>query len=238
MPRILIVDDDAGIRDVISEFLSSHEFEVATAEDGIAMDDQLENNGPFDLIVLDQMLPGEHGLSIARRIAGPGQPGIIILSAIGDESDRIVGLEIGADDYLTKPCNPRELLARIRAVLRRRTEPAEQSKKMAAHFAGWKLDLVARELVSPKGVLIALSDSEFTLLRAFITHPQEALSREQLTELSRGRDTARDGDGAERVIDVQVSRLRRKLESGDAEAELIRTIRNEGYMFMPDVERS
>lgn len=239
MPRILIVDDDAGIRQVISEFLATYGFDVHAAGDGVEMDRALAKDGPFDLIVLDQMLPGEQGLSIARRIAGPGQPGIIILSAIGSESDRIVGLEVGADDYLPKPCNPRELLARIRAVLRRRTGAPAQGKAVVASFAGWKLDLVTRKLSSPEDIVITLSEGEFSLLRAFIEHPQQALSRERLVEMTRAADTPPAGDtgaGAERLIDVQVSRLRRKLDAGEAGSELIQTVRNAGYMFARPVE--
>ncbi len=236
MTHILIVDDDPGIRQVISEFLVAQGFSVETAEDGIAMDRALASTPvPFDLVVLDQMMPGEDGLSIARRIASPEAPAIIILSAMGEATDRIVGLEVGADDYLAKPCNPRELLARIRAVLRRRQEPhrAEPSG-LVAEFAGWSLDLVRRELRSPDAVLINLSDGEFGLLRVFVDHPKSVLSREQLLDLARGRDS----ESYDRAIDVQISRLRRKLESTSQQHdELIRTIRNEGYQFTPTVVR-
>jgi two-component system OmpR family response regulator len=235
--RILMVDDDPGIRDVVSEFLGQHGYQVETAGDGRAMEQALAR-GPVDLIVLDVMMPGEDGLSICRRLtAQPGGPAIIMLSAMGEDTDRIVGLELGADDYLPKPCNPRELLARIRAVLRRRAEPQpslEDGLSATCHFAGWKLDLVRRELRSPEGVVVNLSSGEFSLLRAFVERPQRILTRDQLLDMARGRDS----DAYDRAIDVQISRLRRKLDDGSNGGELIRTIRSEGYMFVPKVTRS
>nr|WP_255696880.1 response regulator [Sandaracinobacteroides sayramensis] len=233
----MLVDDDPGIRDLVSDFLGRHGYDVTTAEDGAAMDRAIAAAPqPFDLIVLDLMMPGEHGLEIARRLAGPGGPAIIMLSAMGEDSDRIVGLEVGADDYLPKPCNPRELLARIRAVLRRRTEPAaaEPQGGLLAEFDGWKLDLVRRELSSPENVLISLSDGEFSLLRVFVERPQQPLAREDLLDLARGKGS----ESYDRSIDVQISRLRRKLDSAtNSHDELIRTVRNEGYMFTPKVVR-
>ncbi|MDB5469596.1 MAG: DNA-binding response regulator [Caulobacter sp.] len=235
--RILMVDDDPGIRDVVSEFLGQHGYQVETAGDGRAMEQALAR-GPVDLIVLDVMMPGEDGLSICRRLtAQPGGPAIIMLSAMGEDTDRIVGLELGADDYLPKPCNPRELLARIRAVLRRRAEPQpslEDGLSATCHFAGWKLDLVRRELRSPEGVVVNLSSGEFSLLRAFVERPQRILTRDQLLDMARGRDS----DAYDRAIDVQISRLRKKLDDGSGGGELIRTIRSEGYMFVPKVTRS
>ncbi len=234
--RILMVDDDPGIRDVVSEFLGQHGYQVETAGDARAME-QVLAKGPVDLIVLDVMMPGEDGLSICRRLtAQPGGPAIIMLSAMGEDTDRIVGLELGADDYLPKPCNPRELLARIRAVLRRRAEPQPVPDGMSAtcHFAGWKLDLVRRELRSPDGVVVNLSSGEFSLLRAFAERPQRILTRDQLLDMARGRDS----DAYDRAIDVQISRLRKKLDDGSGGGELIRTIRSEGYMFVPKVTRS
>ncbi len=235
MPNILLVDDDPGIRDVVSDFLVRHGYDVTTAEDGHAMDRAIaRTERPFDLMVLDLMMPGEHGLEIARRLAGPGGPAIIMLSAMGEDSDRIVGLEVGADDYLAKPCNPRELLARIRAVLRRRQEPVPDSGGVVAEFADWQLDLVRRELTSPDGVLITLSDGEFSLLRVFVERPQQVLTRDQLLDLARGREN----DTYDRAIDVQISRLRRKLDGATrTHEELIRTVRNEGYLFTPKVTR-
>ncbi len=234
--RILMVDDDPGIRDVVSEFLGQHGYQVETAGDGRGMEQALAR-GPVDLIVLDVMMPGEDGLSICRRLtAQPGGPAIIMLSAMGEDTDRIVGLELGADDYLPKPCNPRELLARIRAVLRRRAEPQQAEDGMSAtcHFAGWKLDLVRRELRSPEAVVVNLSSGEFSLLRAFVERPQRILTRDQLLDMARGRDS----DAYDRAIDVQISRLRKKLDDGSGGGELIRTIRSEGYMFVPKVTRS
>lgn len=232
--RILMVDDDPGIRDVVSDFLGKHGYQVETAADSREMEQALER-GPVDLIVLDIMLPGEDGLAICRRLAVGEAPPIIMLSAMGEDTDRIVGLELGADDYLSKPCNPRELLARIRAVLRR-AELRGQTGAVAAgcEFAGWRLDLVRRELRSPQGVVVNLSSGEFSLLRAFVERPQRVLTRDQLLEFARGPDS----EAFDRAIDVQISRLRRKLDDGGGSQDLIRTIRNEGYMFSAKVKRS
>ena len=233
--RILVVDDDPDIRGLVCEFLGRHGFLVEAAEDGPAMERALARE-PADLVVLDLMLPGEDGLSLTRRLAaGPGTP-VIILSAMGEDTDRIVGLEIGADDYLAKPCNPRELLARVRAVLRRNREVRDrqtvQPVGAAVEFAGWRLDLLRRELRSPQGVLVELSGGEIMLLRAFVERPQRVLTRDQLLDHARGPDA----DAFDRAVDVQVSRLRRKLAAGAA-GEIIRTVRNEGYLFLPDVAR-
>jgi len=231
--RILMVDDDPGIRDVVSDFLGKHGYDVETAADGREMDAVLER-GPVDLIVLDVMLPGEDGLAICRRLAtAEDGPPIIMLSAMGEDTDRIVGLEVGADDYVSKPCNPRELLARVRAVLRRTEQRAAETPTTAGcEFSGWKLDLVKRELRSPQGVVVHLSSGEFGLLRAFVEHPQRVLTRDQLLELARGPAS----EAFDRAIDVQISRLRRKLDDGGGQ-DLIRTVRNEGYMFTPKVKR-
>jgi two-component system OmpR family response regulator len=233
--RILMVDDDPGIRDVVSDFLGKHGYRVSTAADAREMEQVLER-GPVDLIVLDIMLPGEDGLAVCRRIASAETgPPIIMLSAMGEDTDRIVGLELGADDYLAKPCNPRELLARIRAVLRRADARNSGSGVGAScEFAGWALDLVRRELRSPQGVVVNLSSGEFSLLRVFVERPQRVLTRDQLLELARGPDS----DAFDRAIDVQISRLRRKLDDGGGGQDLIRTIRNEGYMFTPKVRRA
>nr|WP_245620119.1 response regulator [Phenylobacterium immobile] len=229
--RILMVDDDPGIRDVVSDFLGRHGYAVETAADAREMDQALAR-GRVDLIVLDVMLPGEDGLAICRRLAGGPTP-IIMLSAMGEDTDRIVGLEMGADDYLPKPCNPRELLARVRAVLRRGEQKTPAPTSEAGYeFAGWRLDLVRRELRSPSGVVVNLSSGEFSLIRAFVERPQRVLTRDQLLEFARGRDT----EAFDRAIDVQISRLRRKLDDGGQ--TLIRTIRNEGYMFTAKVKRT
>jgi two-component system OmpR family response regulator len=241
--RILVVDDDAEIRALLSEFLERHGFVVVTATDGADMDRQLAQ-ADFDVAVLDVMMPGEDGLTILRRLTARGGPPVIMLSAIGSDIDRIVGLEMGAEDYLSKPCNPRELLARIRTVLRRtrRSAPAETASAPGKRlsFAGWQVDMDARLLTDPDNVLVTLTDGEFRLLRAFVERPRRVLSRDQLLDYSGGAES----ESYDRAIDVQVSRLRRKLERGHkAESQhgpddLIRTIRNEGYMFTPDVRPS
>jgi two-component system OmpR family response regulator len=176
-----------------------------------------------DLIVLDLMMPGEDGLSACKRLSGAGRPPIIMLSALGDDADRIVGLEIGADDYLAKPCNPRELVARARAVLRRARDPVDAPSAETVRFAGFRLDVPRRELHDPDGVVMPLSAGEFRLLRAFVERPQRELSREQLLDYAFDND----GDVFDRAVDVQVSRLRRKLERPGG-IEIIRTDRGEG----------
>lgn len=234
MTRILLVDDDPGIRCVIAEYLGKQGYDVETAEDAGAMERSIAGAAqPFDLMVLDVMMPGETGLSIARRMTAPEAPAIIMLSAMGADADRIAGLDSGADDYLAKPCNPRELLARIRAVLRRRQEPqSPEAAGVLAEFAGWRLDLVRRTLRSPDAVLITLSDGEFGLLRAFVERPQCVLTRDELLTGSHGRDS----ETYDRAIDVQISRLRRKLDGASSGRDaLIRTVRNGGYMFAPKV---
>jgi two-component system OmpR family response regulator len=229
--RILMVDDDSGIRDVVSDFLGKHGYQVQTAADAREMDEIIAR-GAVDLVVLDVMMPGEDGLSVCRRLAVDGPP-VIMLSAMGEDTDRIVGLELGADDYLSKPCNPRELLARVRAILRRSEQRGSGARVGAScEFEGWRLDLVRRELRSPAGVVVNLSSGEFSLLRAFIERPQRVLTRDQLLDFARGPDS----DAFDRAVDVQISRLRRKLEDGGQ--DLIRTVRNEGYMFAAKVRRT
>ena len=232
--RLLIVDDDAGIRELTAQFLSAHGYLVDTAEDGVAMRRALTREN-YALVVLDVMMPGEDGLSILRSLDRATSPAVIILSVIGEEVDRIVGLEMGADDYVAKPANPRELLARIRSVLRRnQSAPAPKpGERSYLRFAGWKLDPMGRQLHDPDDVVINLSDGEFRLLVALVEHPRRVLTRDQLLDLSRGANT----EFFDRAIDVQVSRLRRKLSRDEGE-ELIRTVRNEGYMFTADVERT
>jgi two-component system OmpR family response regulator len=242
-PHLLIVDDDREIRELLSRFLRKHGFRVSVAVDGRDMRRALEDRA-IDLVVLDLMLPGEDGLALCRRLRAESSLPVIMLTAMGEEMDRIVGLEMGADDYLAKPFNPRELLARIRAVLRRsgtgngggggraaagKGEPAEAR----VCFAGWRFDLDKRELVSPDGLLVPLSGGEFALLATFVQHPQRVLSREQLLDFARGRDA----QPFDRAIDVQVSRLRRKIESDPREPALIKTVRGVGYLFAARVER-
>ena len=224
--KILVVDDDVRIRDLLRRYLMQEGFEVMLAEDGKALNRVLQRDA-VDLIVLDLMMPGEDGLSAARRLATRGWPPVIMLSALGDDADRIVGLEVGADDYLSKPCNPRELVARARAVLRRaKDSDSRRGASEAARFAGFRFDFARRELVDPDGVLVSLSTGEFRLLRAFIERPQRVLSRDQLLDLA----FSNDSDVFDRAVDVQVSRLRKKLERPET-GELIRTVRGEGYLF-------
>ncbi len=224
-PRVLIVDDDPDIRNGLAEVFVRAGFTAATAGDVPAMERALDKDGA-DLIVLDLMMPGEDGLSACRRLSGSGRPPIIMLSALGDDADRIVGLEIGADDYLAKPCNPRELVARARAVLRRAKEKGDAPGGDAVRVAGFRRDIARRELIDPDGIVIPLSAGEFRLLRAFVEHARRVLSREQLLDYA----FSSDGDVFDRAVDVQVSRLRRKLERPGA-PEVIRTVRGEGYMF-------
>jgi two-component system OmpR family response regulator len=228
--RILMVDDDPGICEAVSEFLAQHGYAVATARDSAEMERVLAQ-GSIDLVVLDIMLPGEDGLTICRRLARPDGPAIIMLSAMGEETDRIVGLELGADDYLSKPCNPRELLARVRAVLRRKRETRASPPGARCEFAGWRLDLVRRELRTPQGVVVNLSSGEFSLLKVLVEQPQRVLTRDRLLDLARGPDT----ESYDRSVDVQISRLRKKLDDGSGGQELIRTVRNEGYVFTAQV---
>ncbi|MBU3078516.1 response regulator [Sphingomonas quercus] len=227
-PRLLVVDDDADLRDLIAGFLIDQGLQVETAADAAEMDAALARQ-PVDLIVLDLMMPGEDGLSIVRRLRGPRRPGVIMLSAMGEDLDRIIGLEVGADDYLPKPCNPRELLARIRAVLRRRSESETQvTGGPRRRFGNWTLDLISRTLTRPGQPDAQLTDAEFRVLTVFLDRPQRVLSRDQLLDAAKGQDA----DIFDRAIDVTVSRLRRKLGPGDP----IRTIRNEGYMFAERAE--
>jgi two-component system OmpR family response regulator len=228
-PRILVVDDDPGIREVLTDYLVQHGYDAEGAASAAEMDRAMAARAP-DLIVLDLMMPGEDGLSVCRRLAGSAPP-VIMLSAMGEDADRIIGLELGADDYLAKPCNPRELLARVRAVLRRpRGAAAETGPGLS--FAGWRLDMVRRELTRPDGGTVGLSAGEFALLRAFAEAPRRILSRDQLLERARSADA----DVFDRAIDVSISRLRKKLDDGSG-LELIHTLRGEGYMFDARVER-
>ena len=211
--------------------------EVLSVADGEGADAVLARQS-VDVVILDVMLPGEDGLSICRRLTGSGEarPAIIMLSAAGEDTDRIVGLELGADDYLPKPANPRELLARIRALMRRSAatpEPAA-SAYVGYEFSGWTLSIWARELQTPDGVVVPLTGSEFALLRTFVEHPREVLDRDRVLSLVRGRSSF----AFDRAVDLQLSRLRRKLTSAHGEAgNLFRTVRNEGYIFVSAVRR-
>ncbi|ESQ86152.1 transcriptional regulator [Asticcacaulis sp. AC466] len=227
-PRILVVDDDADLRELISNFLGQNGFDVHTAAQGRDMEKILAR-GDIALVVLDYMMPGEDGLSICKRLNEQSGPPVIMLSARGEEIDRIVGLELGADDYMAKPFHPRELLARIRAVMRRREARTNSGEKSpVSHFFGWQLDNIKRTLLRPDGVQVALSNAEFELLRVFLDRPGRALSRDQILDYLHGPNT----DSFDRAIDVQISRLRRKL-ADDTNEDIIRTIRGIGYMFKP-----
>lgn len=231
--HVLVVDDDEEIRLLLARFLHNHGFIVTAARNGFEMREALDSK-TIDLVILDLMLPGEDGLALCRKLRESSQIPVIMLTAMGDETDRIIGLEMGADDYLPKPFNPRELLARAKAVLRRTSATAlEGSKGSAVKFAGWRLDLVRRELISPDGAVTELTGGEYDLLVAFVEHPQRVLNRDQLLDLARGR-TASSFD---RSIDVQVSRLRRKLEGDPHRQTVIKTVRGAGYLFVPKVER-
>jgi two-component system OmpR family response regulator len=243
--RILIVDDDAGIRRLMSSFLDKHGYQTETAANPIEMREKLAVDS-YDLIVLDVMMPREDGLTALRGLQRDGGPPVIMLSAVGTDVDRIVGLEMGAEDYLAKPCNPRELLARIRTVLRRSAPAAARAPAAPAGpaasdaeretrtFSGWRIDLDMHMLFDPADDMVALTDGEFRLLRAFVEHPRRVLTRDQLLDFARGEDS----DHYDRAIDVQVSRLRRKLSQGRGGAELIRTVRNEGYLFTAAVNKN
>jgi two-component system OmpR family response regulator len=242
MTRILIVDDDPGLRGLISTFLDRHGYRTDTAANPPEMRAKLAAER-YDLIVLDVMMPQEDGLTALKGLVAAGQPPVIMLSAVGGDVDRIVGLEMGAEDYMEKPCNPRELLARIRAVLRRSrgaapaAEPTQPTTTAPLEswigFAGWRMQPDSRMVSAPPGQDVALSDAEFRLLRALVDHPRRVLTRDQLLDFAHGESV----DHFDRAIDVQISRLRRKLAAADDSAELIRTVRNEGYMFVPAVTR-
>lgn len=232
--NILVVDDDPALRGLVRDFLAGHGYQVREADGGASMRAILDTE-PVDIVVLDVMMPGEDGLTIARSLSGRRDLGIVMVSALGSETDRIIGLEVGADDYLPKPFSPRELLARIRAVLRRQGQGVNEATEEPAaifQFDGWTFDAVRRLLRDPDGVIISLSEGEFSLLRVLVERPQRVLTRDQLLEYARGPDS----DAFDRAIDTQVSRLRRKLASR-SDAELIRTVRSEGYMFLPKVTR-
>lgn len=231
-PHILIVDDDPALRRLVRDFLIDHGFNVFEADGGQMMR-RIIDQEQIDVVIIDVMMPGEDGLSIVRSMFRRRDLGIIMVSALGSETDRIIGLEVGADDYLAKPISPRELLARIRALLRRQRPVDPDDEAGGTYlFEGWNLDLVRRVLRDPLNVVISLSDGEFSLLRVFAERPQRVLSRDQLLEFSRGSNS----EAFDRAIDTQVSRLRRKLGTR-TDKELIGTIRNEGYMFLSKVTR-
>lgn len=236
MPQdhILIVDDDKGIRDVLGEFLAQQGYLVSLAKDGHEMKSVLDKES-IDLIILDIMMPGEDGLRLCRQLRVSSSIPIIMLTAIGEEMDRILGLEMGADDYLSKPFNPRELLARIRGILRRSSKlPPEAESVGHSHyrFLGWRLDRAARKLYSPDNLEISLSSGEFTLLLVFLERPQMVLSRDYLLDLTKNRSAA----AYDRSIDIQVSRLRQKIEPDQKNPSILKTVRGGGYVLACDVD--
>lgn len=234
--HILVVDDDAQIRQLAGKFLREHGFRVTTARDGREMRQCLAS-APIDLVILDVMLPGRSGLELCKEIRSRSALPVIMLTAQGSDTDRIVGLEIGADDYIAKPFNPRELLARIKSVLRRVrahvSAPVAPGGE-ALRFDGWTLDTRRRELIDPRGVVVDLSTGEYDLLLCFLEAPQRVLSRDQLMDAAKHRTAT----GFDRAIDIQVSRLRRKIDTGEDGQTMIKTIRGMGYMFVPAVERT
>ncbi len=230
--EVLVVDDDREILSLVAKFLRANGFRVHTARSGPEMTESLRH-AAIDLIVLDLMLPGRNGLDLCRDLRRTSSIPVIMLTAKGEETDRIIGLEVGADDYLPKPFNPRELLARINAVLRRARIPDQQPAERrgrSLQFAGWRLDTLKRELTDPRGVVVDLSTGEYDLLVAFLEAPQRVLTREFLLDAARNRSI----EAFDRSIDVQVSRLRRKLDGVD---DLIKTVRGAGYLFAADVTR-
>ncbi|MBI5137120.1 MAG: response regulator [Nitrospirae bacterium] len=231
--HILIVDDDAEIRQLLSEYLRREGYATRAVPDGRAMRETLERERA-DLVILDLMLPGEDGLVLCRDLRARSRVPVIMLTARGEETDRIVGLEMGADDYLPKPFSPRELLARIKAVLRRtRALPDSPDHVHAARlcFAGWALDLAQRQLVDPGGVVVPLSGGEYRLLKVLLEHPNRVLSRDQLLDMTRGREAI----PFDRSIDVQIGRLRRRLGDDGQAPALIKTVRGEGYVLAAKV---
>ena len=233
-PHILIVDDHREIRDAVSRYLERNGFRATVARDAVEMDEKLQA-GRYDLVVLDVMMPGEDGISVCRRLSAEGSIPILMLTALGEETDRIVGLEVGADDYLPKPFNPRELLARIKAILRR----AERQPKLPGaptgrklRFAGWTLDTDTRRLVAEDGSEETLTSADFRLLTALLARPRFVLSRDQLLEITQGRAA----HVFDRTIDNQISRLRRKVERDPGAPEIIVTVRGGGYSLATDVE--
>jgi two-component system, OmpR family, response regulator len=232
--HILVVDDQREICEVVQDYLSNEGYRVSIANDGAAMR-RIMAQSAVDLVVLDLMLPGEDGLTLARALRDESGVGILILTGRGDTVDRIIGLEMGADDYLPKPFHLRELLARVKSVLRRvssRIADNAAPARSTARFAGWKLDLTSRELRSPSGKEVRLTTGEFDLLAAFVNNPNQVLTRDRLLDLARNREAG----PFDRTIDVQVGRLRRKLESDPQKPTMIKTVRGTGYIFTPAIE--
>jgi two-component system OmpR family response regulator len=235
-PHILVIDDDREIRDLLARFLEKQQIRVTAARDGKEAR-RAWTNGHYHLVVLDLMLPGESGLDIARWLRGQSDIPIVMLTAMGEETDRIIGLELGADDYLAKPFNPRELLARIRAVLRRAGDTPQSRTDSTARgfrFGGWTLEPTRRRLLNPDAVEVPLTGGEYDLLLALVERANRVLTRDMLLDLLRGRQAG----PFDRAIDVAVSRLRRKLEDDGRNAQLIKTVRGGGYVLAATVDRA
>jgi two-component system OmpR family response regulator len=232
-PHVLIVDDDEQICEMVEGYLTDQNYRVTVTHDGAGMR-RCMATGNVDLVILDVVLRGEDGLNLARELRAESDVPIVMLTGRGDPVDRIVGLEMGADDYLSKPFHLRELLARVRSVLRRSASSAgiEEASQEVAHFAGWRLDLPSRELTSPTGQEVRLTGGEFDLLAVFVTNPSQVLNRDRLLDLTRNREAG----PFDRTIDVQVGRLRRKLGDDPQSARLIKTVRGGGYIFSAPVE--
>jgi two-component system OmpR family response regulator len=232
--HLIVVDDDAGIRDLLREYFEQHGYRVTAVADGRGLRATLKSARP-DVVILDLMLPGEDGLSLCRDLRARSNVPIVMLTARGEGTDRIVGLEMGADDYVPKPFHPRELLARVRSILRRaRSIPdnLQPERVRSFRFAGWTLDVATRTLADTDGVVVDLSGTEFRLLRTFVDHPNRTLTRDQLIDLM----LARDAGPFDRAIDVQVSRLRHRLRDNGKEPAIIKTVRGQGYVLAVPVE--
>jgi two-component system, OmpR family, response regulator len=235
-PHILVVEDDRDISRLVGRYLRENDCRVSFAADGREMDECLASSR-IDLVVLDVMLPGEDGLSLCRRLRARSHLPVVMLTAKGDELDRIIGIEMGADDYLAKPFNPRELLARIRAVLRRTSLAGVSAPEAGARlmtFDNWQLNCVARSLTNPQGSLVTLTSAEFDLMQALCERAGRTLSRDQLVDITQGRSAG----AFERSVDILISRIRRKIERDPHRPEMIKTVRSGGYLFTPDVVRS
>lgn len=235
MTKVLVVDDDLDLLELMQRFLSRYDISVEVARSGVEMDQKLSDS-TFDIVILDIMLPGEDGLSLCRRIRTLFTIPIIMLTAVTETADRIVGLELGADDYITKPFDSRELLARIRSVLRRASLPANNTANNTSifRFLDWSVDVSRRELRRTDNTLVPISEGEFTLLLTLLEHPGRLLSRDQLLNYSKGEAH----DVYDRSIDVLISRLRRKIEVNARRPDIIKTVRNAGYIFTPAVQSS
>ncbi|WP_188768142.1 response regulator [Novosphingobium endophyticum] len=233
-PKLLLVDDEAALREPLAEYLSRQGFAVTQATSAAEARSRLREDKP-DLVLLDIMMPGEDGLSLCRHLVETQDLPVIFLTARGEATDRIVGLEIGADDYVVKPFEPRELVARIRSVLRRSARaPAVPTENEALMFEGWRLDPLKRRLIDPEGAVVAISSVEFRLLMAFLEHPRQVLDRDRLLDMVQGREAHL----FDRAVDNQVSRLRRKIEADSRNPQLIQTVWGGGYMLATDVRRA